>query len=75
VRSGARDNASQVQEEWLEGVAVLGISSGASAPEELVQGLVQLFRDRGVTDVQELEVVRENTRFMLPKAIRQALAA
>jgi 4-hydroxy-3-methylbut-2-enyl diphosphate reductase len=69
------DNASQVQEEWLDGVRVLGISSGASAPEELVQGLVQLFRDRGVTDIQELEVVREDTRFMLPKAIRQALAA
>jgi 4-hydroxy-3-methylbut-2-enyl diphosphate reductase len=66
------DNASQVQEEWLDGVS---ISSGASAPEELVQGLVQLFRDRGVTDIQELEVVREDTRFMLPKAIRQALAA
>jgi 4-hydroxy-3-methylbut-2-enyl diphosphate reductase len=69
------DNASQVNEEWLEGVSVLGVSSGASAPEELVQGLVQLFRDRGVTDIQELEVVREDTRFMLPKSIRQALAA
>jgi 4-hydroxy-3-methylbut-2-enyl diphosphate reductase len=69
------DNASQVQEEWLDAVKVLGVSSGASAPEELVQGLVQLFRDRGVTDIQELEVVREDTRFMLPKSIRQALAA
>jgi 4-hydroxy-3-methylbut-2-enyl diphosphate reductase len=69
------DNESQVQEEWLEGMRVVGITSGASAPEELVKRLVQFFRDRGTDDVQELEVIREDTRFMLPKAIRQALAA
>ncbi len=69
------DNESQVQEEWLEGMRIVGITSGASAPEELVKRLVQFFRDRGTDDVQELEVIREDTRFMLPKAIRQALAA
>jgi len=69
------DNHSQVLEEWLQGMRVVGITSGASAPEELVQGLVQFFRDRGTQDVQELEVVREDVRFMLPKTIRQALAA
>ena len=69
------DNESQVQEAWLEGVRVLGVSSGASAPEELVARLVQFFRDRGTDDVQELEVISENMRFMLPKTIRQALAA
>ena len=37
--------------------------------------LVQFFRERGTEDVQELEVIREDTRFMLPKAIRQALAS
>ena len=68
------DNESQVQEEWLEDVTTIGISSGASAPEELVQGLVEFFRARGTTDVSELDVVREDTRFMLPKPIRQALA-
>ncbi len=68
------DNEGQVQEEWLEGVRVVGISSGASAPEELVKRLVQFFRERGTADVQELEVIKEDTRFMLPKAIRQALA-
>ena len=68
------DNEAQVQEEWLEGAHVVGISSGASAPEELVKRLVQFFRDRGTQDVQELEVIKEDTRFMLPKAIRQALA-
>jgi 4-hydroxy-3-methylbut-2-en-1-yl diphosphate reductase len=68
------DNEAQVQEEWLEGKEVVGISSGASAPEELVQHLVGYFRDRGVRDVAEFQVVQENIRFMLPKAIRQALA-
>jgi 4-hydroxy-3-methylbut-2-en-1-yl diphosphate reductase len=69
------DNESQVREEWLEGKRIVGITSGASAPEELVQRLVQFFRDRGTEDVRELQVVQEDVRFMLPKGIRQALAA
>jgi len=69
------DNAGQVDEAWLEGKQVVGISSGASAPEELVDTLVQFFRARGVEDVSEFEVVREDVRFMLPKTIRQAMAA
>jgi 4-hydroxy-3-methylbut-2-enyl diphosphate reductase len=69
------DNESQVQDEWLVGKAVVGITSGASAPDELVQRLVEFFRGRGTSDVQELEVVKEDVRFMLPKAIRQALAS
>jgi 4-hydroxy-3-methylbut-2-en-1-yl diphosphate reductase len=69
------DNEDQVQEEWLEGVRVVGISSGASAPEELVERLVAFFRARGVDDVSELEVLREDVRFMLPKTIRKALTA
>jgi 4-hydroxy-3-methylbut-2-enyl diphosphate reductase len=68
------DNEAQVQEEWLEGMRVVGITSGASAPEELVERLVQFFRARGTSDVEELEVIREDTRFMLPKAIRAATA-
>jgi 4-hydroxy-3-methylbut-2-enyl diphosphate reductase len=69
------DNEDQVAEEWLEGVRVVGISSGASAPEELVARLVTFFRARGTTDVSEFEVMREDERFMLPKTIRQALTA
>jgi 4-hydroxy-3-methylbut-2-enyl diphosphate reductase len=68
------DNEAQVLEEWLEGARVVGISSGASAPEELVQRLVQFFRDRGTQQVEEFEVMREDVRFMLPKTIRQAMA-
>jgi 4-hydroxy-3-methylbut-2-enyl diphosphate reductase len=69
------DNQSEVVEEWFDGIRVLGITSGASAPEGLVRELVDRFRERGTTDVRELEVVSEDVRFMLPKAIRQALAA
>ncbi|MCU0313212.1 MAG: 4-hydroxy-3-methylbut-2-enyl diphosphate reductase [Solirubrobacteraceae bacterium] len=69
------DNEVQVEEGWLEGVRTLGITSGASAPEELVQRLVDFFRELGTMDVEEFQVVQEDVRFMLPKAIRQAMAA
>jgi 4-hydroxy-3-methylbut-2-enyl diphosphate reductase len=69
------DNHSQVQEEWLEGVETIGITSGASAPEELVEQLVDLFRERGAEDVSELRTVHEDVRFMLPKKIREVAAA
>jgi 4-hydroxy-3-methylbut-2-en-1-yl diphosphate reductase len=67
------DYASQVDETWLEGVSTVGISSGASAPEELVSALVDFFRKRGVADVSELATVDEDVRFMLPKQIREGL--
>jgi 4-hydroxy-3-methylbut-2-enyl diphosphate reductase len=69
------DAAREVHESWLEGKRTVGISSGASAPEELVVELVQLFKDRGVQDISEFDVVREDVRFMLPKQIREAVAA
>jgi 4-hydroxy-3-methylbut-2-enyl diphosphate reductase len=68
------DNQTQVREEWLEGKRVVGITSGASAPEELVQQLVEFFRSRGTEDIRELEVISEDVRFMLPKVIRQSMA-
>src|SRR2546423_4423845 len=61
------DNESQVLDEWLEGKRVVGITSGASAPEELVQRLVAHFRERGTERVEEFEVVQEDVRFMLPQ--------
>jgi 4-hydroxy-3-methylbut-2-enyl diphosphate reductase len=69
------DNEHEVKEEWLEGVETVGITSGASAPEELVQRLIAYFRERGAEDVSELEVTEEDVRFMLPKDIRQLLSA
>jgi 4-hydroxy-3-methylbut-2-en-1-yl diphosphate reductase len=68
------DHEGQVEESWLDGKRVLGITSGASAPEELVQRLIDFFRARGTEEVAELEVISEDVRFMLPKTIRQELA-
>jgi 4-hydroxy-3-methylbut-2-enyl diphosphate reductase len=64
------DKAGEVREEWLSDRRVVGISSGASAPENLVQELVDFFRARGVHDVSEFHVIREDVRFMLPKPVR-----
>ena len=65
----------RVREEWLTDRRVVGISSGASAPENLVGELVDFFRARGVSDISEFDVVREDVRFMLPKPIREAASA
>jgi 4-hydroxy-3-methylbut-2-enyl diphosphate reductase len=75
ARAHLIDNETQVQEDWLEEARVVGISSGASAPEELVDRLVQFFRDRGTQTVEPFEVMREDVRFMLPKVIRQQMAS
>jgi 4-hydroxy-3-methylbut-2-enyl diphosphate reductase len=68
------DNELQVDDGWLAGKRTVGITSGASAPDELVQRLVEFFRARGTQEVSEYDVVNEDVRFMLPKTIRQALA-
>jgi 4-hydroxy-3-methylbut-2-enyl diphosphate reductase len=68
------DNELEVREEWLDSARVVGITSGASAPEGLVQRLVDFFRARGTEDVSEFDVLREDVRFMLPKSIRQQMA-
>jgi 4-hydroxy-3-methylbut-2-enyl diphosphate reductase len=68
------DNHLQVDETWLEGVDTVGITSGASAPEELVERLVTFFRERGASDVSELKTVDEDVRFMLPGESRAELA-
>jgi len=69
------DGATEVQEQWLEGVSTIGITSGASAPEELVERLVAFLRERGAPEPEDFEVLREDVRFMLPKEIRKGLAA
>ena len=64
------DNESEVREEWLTDKRVIGITSGASAPEELVKRLVEYFRARGTSHIRELEIVQEDVRFMLPTSVR-----
>jgi 4-hydroxy-3-methylbut-2-en-1-yl diphosphate reductase len=67
------DSADEVREEWLEDRRVVGISSGASAPDHLVQDLVDFFRVRGAGEISEVHVIHEDVRFMLPKPIREAI--
>jgi 4-hydroxy-3-methylbut-2-en-1-yl diphosphate reductase len=75
ARSHLIDNETEVREQWLEGVETVGVTSGASAPEELVQRLVEFFRERGAAEVAELEVSKEDVRFMMPKEIRKRASA
>jgi len=69
------DNETHVDEAWLVDKRVVGITSGASAPEELVQRLVEFFRERGTSQVEEFQVIEEDVRFMLPREIRREMAA
>ncbi len=68
--AGARayliDDISQIDPTWLDGVECLGITAGASAPEYLVDEVVQFFRAQGVTDIEEIEAVTEEVSFALP---------
>ncbi|ETK31066.1 4-hydroxy-3-methylbut-2-enyl diphosphate reductase [Microbispora sp. ATCC PTA-5024] len=67
------DDASHLRDEWLEGVTTVGLTSGASVPEELVDGVLRALAERGFTDVQEVESVKESMRFALPHELRRDL--
>jgi 4-hydroxy-3-methylbut-2-enyl diphosphate reductase len=65
------NDASGLKPEWFAGKARVGISAGASAPELLVQGVVARLREMGAGSVTELQGIRENVVFPLPKALQQ----
>lgn len=69
------DDASFVRDEWLEGVATVGLTSGASVPEELVRGVLAKLAEHGFTEVEEVESVQESMRFALPHELRKDLRA
>ena len=64
------DDENDIDEAWLAGVETVGITSGASAPEWLVQQVVDWFRRRGVADVAEHDVIDEDVHFVLPRGVR-----
>ena len=67
------DDASEIDESWLAGsVAVVGVTSGASAPERLVLGVCDWFRARGVVDIDEFRSAYEDVVFRLPVELRRA---
>ncbi len=67
------DDASFVRDEWLEGVRTVGLTSGASVPEELVRGVLAKLAGHGFTEVEEVESVQESMRFALPHELRKDL--
>jgi 4-hydroxy-3-methylbut-2-enyl diphosphate reductase len=69
------DDESAIDADWLEGVEVVGITSGASAPEGLVRRVVAWFRERGVADVRMQRPVLENVSFKLPLELRRKALA
>jgi 4-hydroxy-3-methylbut-2-enyl diphosphate reductase len=69
------DNAAFIQDEWLEGVTTVGVTSGASVPEELVDEVLARLAGHGFDDVREVESVQEHMRFSLPHELRKDLRA
>lgn len=67
------DNAGFIQDEWLEGVTTVGVTSGASVPEELVDEVLARLAGHGFGDVHEVESVQESMRFALPHELRKDL--
>jgi len=72
ARSYLIDDETEINEAWMDGGQTVGITSGASAPEWLVDRVVNWFRNRGVADVEEVRVVDEDVHFALPKELLQA---
>src|SRR3954467_11765325 len=74
VTSYLIDDETEIDENWIEGVKVVGITSGASAPENLGRRVCDWLRDRGGTDVAPHRFVEEDIEFRLPVELRRELA-
>jgi 4-hydroxy-3-methylbut-2-en-1-yl diphosphate reductase len=69
------DDASEIDEAWLEGVGTVGLTSGASAPEVLVEEVIDWFKARGLATVDTIMVVDEDVEFSMPANLARKLAA
>ena len=67
------DDESEIDSAWLDDVETVGITSGASAPEKLVNRVCDWFRARGVTDIEAYRLVDEDVTFRLPVELRREL--
>lgn len=69
------DSADEIDEAWLEGVSTVGVTSGASVPEVLVDGVLAWLSERGFEDVEIVKAAEESIVFSLPKELRRDLRA
>ena len=67
------DFASEIDEAWLEGVTTVGVTSGASVPEVLVEEVLEWLSARGYGDVELVKAAEESITFSLPKELRRDL--
>ncbi|MGH9434315.1 MAG: 4-hydroxy-3-methylbut-2-enyl diphosphate reductase [Terriglobia bacterium] len=76
--AGARayliDDASEIDPAWLANVECVAVTAGASAPEHLVEEVVDYFRSRGVNEVEEVEIIRERVTFVPPPELARVMA-
>jgi 4-hydroxy-3-methylbut-2-enyl diphosphate reductase len=68
------DYASEIRQEWLDGVSTVGVTSGASVPEVLVQQVLTDLADAGYRDVQQVVTAEEDLMFSLPKELRRDIS-
>ena len=76
LESGAKasyrvDNAGEIEETWLDGVSTIGVTSGASVPEALVQGVIDLLISKGWPQAEEETLIEESLSFALPPQLRK----
>ncbi|HEY9816900.1 MAG TPA: hypothetical protein V6D20_14040, partial [Candidatus Obscuribacterales bacterium] len=69
------DSAEQVDPAWLDGVGVIGVTAGASAPEVLVKGVIERLQALGATAPEELAGREETITFSMPRELRERVIA
>ena len=70
VKSQLLDDPSDIQADWFNDVKTIGITAGASAPEELVQSIISRLQEFGANTIEELQGLEENMFFEVPKELR-----
>ena len=70
VKSKLIDDPNDVAADWFEGVETIGVTAGASAPEELVQSVIARLKEFGADSIEELQGLEENMFFEVPKELR-----
>jgi 4-hydroxy-3-methylbut-2-enyl diphosphate reductase len=80
LEAGARaahrvDDAGEIEESWLDGVRSVSVTSGASVPDDLVDGVLQFLADRGFPDAKAVHTAEESLIFALPPELRRDLRA